>query len=273
MLKDQIIDSINKNIKNKELIKSLLLPAIAFSLEVPKSNELNLSRIGGKPLFQKDIDNLDLSLTFLAQISLNEIKDKNEILPKDGNLYFFLNTTLDNRFPDQKENFKILYCDEENLNYFKKENITSISNEYSLSFSEIYTFPSYQESLIEKSNIEDDEIENIENIIFQINSRITEGNYDVTHHILGHPQALQGTVRFWWAAKYLHLDKNEQYSKEEIKFIEQEEANFLLLLQLNFADPKIGLTNLGDSVAYFGIHKDDLVNKNFCNIKLVIQNT
>lgn len=98
-------------------------------------------------------------------------------------------------------------------------------------------------------------------------------NYDTEHQVLGHPRALQGTVRFWWAAKYLGFEEKNVFSEYEIQLINNEEENFLLLLQLNFGDMNIEVDSFGDSVAYFGIHRKDLQNKNFDNVVLVMQNT
>lgn len=57
------------------------------------------------------------------------------------------------------------------------------------------------------------------------------------------------------------------------EIIKIEEDNFILLLQLNFGDSRIGIDYFGESVAYFGIHKIDLEKLNFDNAILVMQNT
>jgi uncharacterized protein YwqG len=85
--------------------------------------------------------------------------------------------------------------------------------------------------------------------------------------------ALQGTVKFWWAAKYLEINTNTEISKEDMDRINWIAEDFILLLQIDFSDSKIEIDNFGDSIAYFGIHKTDLINRDFSKVVLEMQNT
>ena len=66
-------------------------------------------------------------------------------------------------------------------------------------------------------------IEKYSNIIDEIESEIfintTDIKYDIEHQILGHPTAVQGTVRYWWATKYLQFDEHIPREKEEMKIL------------------------------------------------------
>ncbi|WP_312345538.1 DUF1963 domain-containing protein [Chryseobacterium binzhouense] len=276
MFKNTILELIDeKIIENKEVIKTLLREGVGFKIE-SKEIGFSSSKIGGQaPISDEQHPFLGIQpLTFIAQIDLNNINKMSDIMPKNGILCFFIYTgDLGYRYPSNKDEFKVLYLQDitqiNNQSLIKKENTIE---EYPISFFEYYTFPSYQEDIIKKNNITDEEINIISDIEEEIMYSINE-DFEIPHQLLGHPNALQGTVRFWWASKYLGFDDNSQYSAEEIKLIEKEEENFILLLQLNFGDPKIEIDGFGDSIAYFGIHKKDLEANDFENVILVMQNT
>lgn len=273
MLKNKIIELINlSEIEDKDKIKSLLLSSVGFKLEEVKK-ESNLSKIGGYPSILENNWPLynDRPLLFLGEISLREIEKLNNILPKEGLLCFFICIeNIGSRFPEEKGEFKVKYIQENNLN-LTKTNHENVLN-HSLSFFEYYTFPSYQENIIQKENISEKDLEIVNDIENDIEILLDE-NYDIEHQLLGHPKAVQGTVRFWWAKKYLGLDSATELTKQEIDLINKEEDKFILLMQINFGDSKIGIDYFGDSIAYFGIHKDDLQKNNFDNTILVMQNT
>ncbi|KNB60372.1 DUF1963 domain-containing protein [Chryseobacterium sp. Hurlbut01] len=266
--KDKILKMV-EHADNHGKIKSVMLPSIEFKLNKTIKGE---SKIGGKPMgFDAAIPmNCGYPLSFLGQISLNEISVYNKILPHKGMLYFFIDTKVYDRYPDVQGEFKVFYKEKYDLNITASKFENSI-NESTMVFEEIFSFPSYQESVIEKMGITEEETNIMDDIIFEVD--IDSENYDMKHIILGHPTAIQGTVRFWWAAQYLGMGDKSHYTDEEIKFIKKEEDNFILLLQLNFGDPKINFDGFGDSVAYFGIHKKDLETNNFENVILVMQNT
>jgi len=274
MLKDDIIKTIKsqKGIDG-EKIASLLLPCLKISLEEDVAIAYSASKIGGlPPIFDQTYPSShDVPLTFLAQISLVDICHLNNLLPKSGRLYFFVLTKdIGYRYPDRKNEFRVLYATDkaQGNNHGEFQAIP----EYPIFFSEYYTFPSYQEHVFLKNNLTNDEslfIEDFESEL-QLSSECLP---DIGHQVLGHPKAVQGTVRFFWAAKYLGIENFEAITKEERDRINQEEDKFLLLLQLDFLDPKIGIEHFGDSVAYFGIHEEDLANGNFDNVVLVMQNT
>lgn len=276
MLKDLMIELINKNdFQNKEKLKSLLLPTIGFKLNRGIA-EITSSKVGGyPPIFE---NNWPLyqgeKMSFWGQISLSQISKINDLLPKDGILCFFVYTgDIGYRYPNKKGEFKVVYIENvDDMTSGNKFGSIKIIDERQISFFEYFTFPSYQESIIERENITNEELETIEEIESEILFRINE-NCETEHQLLGYPRALQGTVNFWWAVKYLGIEEKESYTEIEIKSIKSEVENFILLLQTNFGDSEIEIDYLGDSVAYFGIHKKDLQNRNFDNVILVMQNT
>lgn len=273
MIKNKINGIINSlNASNRKTIQSLILPSFGFKLK-SSSSKLNLSKIGGQPPIS--VENWPFSngkpLLFLGQISLTQISSLNNLLPQQGILCFFILTDdIGYRYPDKKGEFKVEYL--ENIRQESFNNEFTTIKEYSISFFEYFTFPSYQENIIIKKNISDEDLSTIDEIETEIQSDICE-DYDIEHQILGHPKAIQGTVRFWWAMKYLGFEDISVCSNEEIDLIKEEEDKFVLLLQLNFSDSKIEVDCFGESVAYFGIHQHDLQNENWNNVVLVMQNT
>ena len=275
MLKNKFLELIETfEIKDKVKIKSLLLPAIGFNIASKHANS-NSSKIGGYPPISNEIWPMynGKPLVFLGQINLNEINKMNNLLNVKGSLLFFICIDdLGYRYPTKRDEFKILYIEDNIETVINKEFFTI--KEHSLSFFEYFTFPSYQDYIIEKNNISDDDLEVIEDIENEIRYLIDENlTLDINHQTLGYPKAVQDSVLYSWSKEYLGLDEENNLSEEDFKRVREEEDNFILLLQLNFGDSKIEIDIFGDSIAYFGIHKEDLKNKNFNNVKLVIQNT
>lgn len=275
MLKNKFIELIETlEVKEKVKIKSLLLPAIGFNIDAKNSN-LNSSKIGGYPSITNENWPLynEKPLVFLGQINLDEINKINYLLNFKGTLFFFI--CIDDigyRYPTKKGEFKVLYT-EDNIETTVNKDLFTIKK-HSLSFFEYLTFPSYQDYIIEKNNISNDDLEVIEDIENEMRYLIDENLIlDINHQTLGYPKSVQESVRYCWSKEYLGFDEESNLSEEDFKRVRQEEDNFILLLQLNFGDSKIEIDIFGDSIAYFGIHKQDLKNKNFNNVKLVMQNT
>jgi len=277
-MKNKVIKLINQSdLESKKLIKSLLLPGIGFKLTERKTH---LSGIGGYPPIpdsQWPVFNGE-PLTFLGQISLKEIASLNDLLPRSGMLCFFIYTGDKERFPGRKGEFKVLYVEEKDILTSASGRVASDDQfdpvkEYGVSFFDHYTFPSYQDGIVEKNDLSDDDLDIISDIEWEVRHSLGITDHDTIHQVLGHPHALQGTVRLHWAAAYCGIDIEDTLTEEELERTSREEDHFILLLQLDFGDPAIEIDAFGDSVAYFGIHKDDLMNLNFENVILVMQNT
>jgi uncharacterized protein YwqG len=273
VLKDKITRAIDTStVKNKAAMKALLLPSIGFKL-ISTQAIVEFSKIGGYPSITRENwpSFSGKPLLFVGQISLDEISSMNSLLPRNGFLYFFLLTdNIGFRYPDRRGEFKVVYD-----KFTRQKLSTEVNNsirEYSISFFEYYTFPSYQEDIIQQNQISDNDVFQVKEFEHEMLNSVGV-NSDIAHQLLGHPDAIQGTVRFWWAAKYLGFGERTSFSVEETKLIKNEESKFVLLLQLNFGDPKIEVSYFGDSVAYFGIHEKDLQNGDFDNTVLVMQNT
>lgn len=123
MLKNEIIKLLDGlSTKNKDSIKPLLLPSIGFKVNsvLPKPN---FSKIGGyPPIFEKNYPLLnEKPLLFLGQISLDQISNINNILPKKGILCFFLSVDdIGYRYPDRKGGFKVIHVEDVKQTFLAK---------------------------------------------------------------------------------------------------------------------------------------------------------
>ena len=287
---DKIIDKLFG--LNAEIIKSLVSPAIGIKLEAIKSSSSRnvlydifkkesssiRSKIGGLPEVKKDFEWPHISnkpLSFLCQINLGEISIFQSELPKSGVLYFFVANENVDDFINLENNTKVIYEKEINSLREKVINQNSTINEFSIGFYEYYTIPSYQEKIITVANFDESVTSNLwefEDILLEKFSK-SEGSY-TSHHILGDPNAVQGSVRGYWGSKYLDpLDFNYKSLKEKIVECENIGQEFKLLLQIDLQDNRIDLANYGDNCLYFGIHRESLKKLDFEDVKLVIQST
>lgn len=263
-MKGSVLNHI-ENLEISDKLKNLVLPCIIFDLSLDSKS---LSGIGGIPLIPDSIFPFynNEKLRFLANINLQDVVISNNFIPNRGYLLFFIYTgNIGYRYPVKRNEFKVVYINNEIVNFSD-----NISKHYNLNFYEFVSFPSFQDCVIESNGINSDELLTL----MSIQSKIKK-EYDINHQIFGHPTAIQGTVRFWWALDYFGYNPEDVDSlpSEEINKLKKEEDNFILLLQLNFSDSRIGIDYFGESVAYFGIHKNDLDTLNFDNAVLVMQNT
>ena len=269
---------LENNIEHSDILLETLKPSISITTNKESLKKTN-SKFGGVPYIDKNFKHPifnESPLTFIGQIFLNDIKKFQHLsfIPSNGMLYFFINTNIINRYPDKENEFKVIFSpvrDNNALTPFINEN-NKIFNESFLDFFEDYSFPSYQEyevlQLLEKGIDIDETVDEIN----ELKSESLGYKSDLGHQFFGNPQALQGTVKFHWAKNQL---KYEFPIDEEKKLdINQLEKEYELLLQIDFSDKNLNFPELfGDSVAYFGINKDDLLNMNFENVKLTFQST
>lgn len=141
-----------------------------------------------------------------------------------------------------------------------------MSKELFIEFHESYTFPSYQDSCFEELEDKGFRIsEFLDSNELELSKILPHDTY--LHQILGHPNALQWSVRYWWAFQHELLMSYPGVSNST-------ENDFILLLQIDLEDKRVELSeSLGDSSLYFRIHKSDLISRKFEKSILVIQNT
>ena len=253
------------------------------------------SKIGGKPDLPKDfqwfyykgedykkiVENRPLS--FLIQINCEEVHkyDKESLLPEKGMLYFFyeLFTMTWGFSPQDKGSAKVFYYDGEiedlvSADFPKDMEKDCIIPESKINFESMNDYPidflDYYDP--------DDSDEEMERKEKEFEKDLEELGYKAdTTKLLGHPELIQG--EYWEECEGV-AGKNIYYGSAPIKYgsdevkktIKENAKDWILLMQVS--ELEIGDYGLyfGDSgKIYFNIRKEDLKNKNFNNVWLILQ--
>ena len=253
------------------------------------------SKIGGKPDLPKDfqwfyykgedykkiVENRPLS--FLMQINCEEVHkyDKESLLPEKGMLYFFyeLFTMTWGFSPQDRGSAKVFYYDGEIEDLVpadfpedmekdciipeSKINFESM-NDYPIDFLDYYDPDDSDKEMDRKEKEFEKELEEL-------------GYKADTTKLLGHPELIQG--EYWEECEGV-ARKNIYYGSAPIKYgsdevkksIKENAKDWILLMQMS--ELEIGDYGLyfGDSgKIYFNIRKEDLKNKNFDDVWLILQ--
>ena len=275
--KEKFISQLKKiNWSEPDKVFSLIEPAIIFA-DSPSKSTVGSSKLGGQPdlpdnLNWPTVDNKPM--VFFGQVNLSEIKDldKENILPKNGILYFFTyfpnpdsEDEADYSFLTAKKQYKVLYSDGDN-SQIKPRNFpdslitTHRFPEMPIRFQLVYRIPVTNETWkYENAKLNEKDAE--------LFDRFTEPS-DNCDMILGTPNPIQYGVDYDWAFSYLGMTdyKNPQV-KSKVDAIRPEFINLFSFQMIDRFD-KIGIPN-----CYFGIRKQDLADKKFDNVVLVFQDT
>ena len=253
------------------------------------------SKIGGKPDLPKDfqwfyykgedykkiVENRPLS--FLMQINCEEVHkyDKESLLPEKGMLYFFyeLFTMTWGFSPQDKGSAKVFYYDGEIEDLVPADFPEDMEKDCIIPESKI-DFESMNDYPIDFLDYydPDDSDEEMERKEKEFEKDLEELGYKTdTTKLLGHPELIQG--EYWEECEGV-AGKNIYYGSAPIKYgsdevkksIKENAKDWILLMQVS--ELEIGDYGLyfGDSgKIYFNIRKEDLKNKNFNNVWLILQ--
>lgn len=232
-------------------------------------------------IIKKRVKNRPLS--FLMQINCEEVHkyDKESLLPEKGMLYFFyeLFTMTWGFSPQDRESAKVFYYDGEIEDLVpadfpedmekdciipeSKINFESM-NDYPIDFLDYYDPDDSDEEMNRKEKEFEKELDEL-------------GYKADTTKLLGHPELIQG--EYWEecegvARKNIYYGSAPiKYSSDEVKkSIKENAKDWILLMQMS--ELEIGDYGLyfGDSgKIYFNIRKEDLKNKNFDDVWLILQ--
>ena len=253
------------------------------------------SKIGGKPDLPKDfqwfyykgedykkiVENRPLS--FLMQINCEEVHkyDKESLLPEKGMLYFFyeLFTMTWGFSPQDRGSAKVFYYDGEiedlvPVDFPEDMEKDCIIPESKINFESMNDYPidflDYYDP--------DDSDEEMDRKEKEFEKELDELGYKAdTTKLLGHPELIQGE---YWEECEGAARKNIYYGSAPIKYgsdevknsIKENAKDWILLMQMS--ELEIGDYGLyfGDSgKIYFNIRKEDLKNKNFDDVWLILQ--
>lgn len=253
------------------------------------------SKIGGKPDLPKDfqwfyykgedykkiVENRPLS--FLMQINCEEVHkyDKESLLPEKGMLYFFyeLFTMTWGFSPQDRGSAKVFYYDGEiedlvPTDFPKDMEKDCIIPESKIDFESMNDYPI---DFLDYYDVDDSD-EEMERKEKEFEKDLEELGYKAdTTKLLGHPELIQG--EYWEECEGV-ARKNIYYGSAPIKYgsdevkksIKENAKDWILLMQMS--ELEIGDYGLyfGDSgKIYFNIRKEDLKNKNFDDVWLILQ--
>ena len=274
----------------KELLTKILSEVkkdeITIFTEPNDDNEiLNKSKIGGKPYLPKDFVwpyYQELPLSFLAQINLEEVKslDKDKLLPSKGMLYFFyeLETEEWGYHPESKGCAKVFYFEDtsnfELIDFSKDMEDYYKIPEFKVTFKSNISLPSYEnfylllkeDDAFKKHDISFNDFIPLYDEIF-----IPDNNYT---KLLGYPEVIQNPMEEECEAVTRGFDMGgiESYPKQYQKEIRNASKDWMLLFQMDTIETDDYELMFGDSGhIYFWIKKEDLANKSFENIWLILQ--
>ncbi|ALQ36316.1 YwqG family protein [Fusobacterium hwasookii] len=269
-----------------EMLASLKKNEIIISTEFNNNSEIvDKSKIGGKPYLPKDFVwpyYQELPLSFLAQFNLEEVSslDKDKLLPSKGMLYFFyeLETEEWGYHPESKGCAKVFYFEDtsnfELIDFPKDMEDYYKIPEFKVTFKSNISLPSYEnfylllkeDDAFKKHDISFNDFIPLYDEIF-----IPDNNYT---KLLGYPEVIQNPMEEECEAVTRGFDMGgiESYPKQYQKEIRSASKDWILLFQMDTIETSDYELMFGDSGhIYFWIKKEDLANKNFENIWLILQ--
>ena len=269
-----------------EILASLKKNEIIISTEFNNDSKIiNKSKIGGKPYLPKDFIwpyYQELPLSFLAQINLKEVNslDKDRLLPSKGMLYFFyeLETEEWGYKPQSKGCAKVFYY--EDISNFSlidfPENMEDDYKipEFKVNFKSNISLHSYEDFYLflkEHDTFKEQDISFSDFIPLYDELFIPDNNYT---KLLGYPEVIQNPMEEECEAVTRGFDMGgvESYPKKYQKEIRSASKDWILLFQMDTVETSDYELMFGDSGhIYFWIKKEDLANKNFENIWLILQ--
>jgi len=279
-----------------EMLNNVKKNEITIFTESNKDNEiLNKSKIGGKPYLPKDFVwpyYQELPLSFLAQINLEEVKslDKDNLLPDKGMLYFFYELETEEWGYELKNKgcAKVFYYEDtsnfELIDFPKDMKDYCQVPEFKVNFKSNTSYPSYEN--FEKLNENDILLKKYEILerYDELNDNFFDNYCDFYEEymdgfesytkLLGYPDVVQNSMEEECVEVTRDFDMeavkaSPKKYKEEIK---KAAENWILLFQMDTVETDDYELMFGDSGhIYFWIKKEDLKNKNFDNIWLILQ--
>ena len=276
-----------------EMLLNIKKNEITISTELNNNSEIiNKSKIGGKPYLPKDFIwpyYQRLPLSFLAQINLEEVSslDKDKLLPDKGMLYFFyeLETQEWGYKPQSKGCAKVFYFEDTSnfslIDFPKDMGDDYKIPEFKVNFKSNISLPSYEDffNLVEdKEELEDiteDEFYDIYHSAYDELSKKYLVPIEKYTKLLAYPDVIQNSMEEECEAVsrginmggigYLYLKKYHNGIKKASK-------DWILLFQMDTVESDDYELMFGDcGHIYFWIRKQDLANKNFENIWLILQ--
>lgn len=283
MGRPEIIDIINdseisKTVRQK-VVKMIRTGFRAMYTEDKK--DIGKSKIGGTPDFPKEFDWPKVNekyLSFIGQINFSELSldDEYKELQK-GICYIFYNITEQvwGFAPNDFLNWKVLFFEGEKSELknipFPKDFIeeSKIKEKY-LNFEEQFDIPNIETDYISGLKLNENNNEEYYNLY----EEITEENngYDIEHKVFGHSNNIQGEMEqeCQLVSNGLYCGDGSGYNNEQSKELLKDSLKWKLLFQID-SDEDLNMEWGDMGKLYFWIKEEDLKNKMFANVWMVLQ--
>lgn len=212
-------------------------------------------------------------LSFLWQFKFSEINKW--ILtdyPQNGLLYVFYDKEQSTRWfdPKDKESWKIIYIEDENIKLQKANLPKALELEYNevfISAKKIYTLPSRENENIKRFQFEGNEFDKY--IEYQENFFENMPK----HIIWWYPDPVQWDtmqLESEFINNGIYLWSERPKKDEKFKIMEKDSKEWILLLQID-TDDNANMMWWDAWMLYFWIKKEDLKNKKFDNVWMILQ--
>ena len=271
---------------HRQLIIDIVKPAlhIEYLQNETQSSESVQSKIGGKPLVSNEMSELlkkDSDWVFIFQLDFSNFNIYSDLLnlPSEGMISVFMKAYLvtDKYYLNPLE-YKCFFA--QDLVHVDKDYNSKVSiKENEMIFKEWLSIPDDEDPFWEPIEDENDDFgydvyEHMQDAIASI-CNIHDYN---SSHVGGYDAAVQSSVLYDFAGRDLidlPVTQKEYWEQFQVRWqeIKMLSKTYVLLCQIDTLNSISNFANYLDGFIYIGIKKEDLKNRNFFRLKLVVQNT
>ena len=260
-------------------LAGLALPCIGLESKATKDDEIPLgaSKFGGQPDLPEDVSwpswN-DQPLAFLCQINLASASklDTDKLLPATGLLSFFYvaDQSTWGFDPQDRGSWSVQYFADAELKRTPWPEDLDEEAYYTtckLEYKRRATIPGWETKMVDDLKLSEDEQEKF----FDFTEAFTDED-DPFHHLLGHPQEIQGAMQLecQLASNGLYCGDATGYNDPLAEALKSGQSDWRLLMQIDSDENADWMW--GDvGRLYFWMTSDDLNARNFSNCWMILQ--
>lgn len=261
------------------VVDQLTLPSIRLSTNpsYERAIQPGQSKFGGMPDLPRDMNWPAMNgapMEFIAQIQLADAHplDVTNLLPAEGLLSFFYDASQQTFGADPKDRagLKTLYFEHTESGFQRTDLPASLpatgrSRVCSVGFSEELTLTLQPNLEIPSLQWSDDDQEKYDAALQQVVGQQTHP----IHRLLGHPDTIQDDMRMECQLAANGV-ADPGSAPDQVARLAPGANDWLLLLQVD-SDPSVGMQWANAGMLYFWIRREDLANKRFDAVWVVLQ--